>query len=195
MGDLHLKTIVIAGACTPVGAALSRGLSARGAMVIAIDRDWPALLSLAKADPARIEPMTLNLSDAVACARVGTVWGAVPVQGLVSALSFMPNAQGALPQTEALLSVFTAALSAAQGMMITLAPFGPGRVVAAQAEAQAHQAAALARMLAPKGVRANAIHLAPNLPGDAALDLVAALMGPAGRALSGARLPLGSLAD
>lgn len=55
------KTVLIAGACCPLGQALAHRFADLGAMVIAADSDSAALASLARKNPALIEPLSIAL--------------------------------------------------------------------------------------------------------------------------------------
>lgn len=77
------RTILLAGAGCAAGAILARDYARAGGRVVAIDHDEAAILRIARADPARIDPLRLDLHDPSQVRRFAGIWLEEPLHVVV----------------------------------------------------------------------------------------------------------------
>jgi NAD(P)-dependent dehydrogenase (short-subunit alcohol dehydrogenase family) len=82
-GGFDGRTILLAGAGCAAGAILARAFARAGGHVIIIDHDEPAILRIARADPARIDPLRLDLQNLAQVHHFAEIWQDEPLHGLI----------------------------------------------------------------------------------------------------------------
>ncbi|GAA6187299.1 hypothetical protein NBRC116596_03620 [Litorivita sp. NS0012-18] len=93
--------MVVAGASHPIGLALCRAMAQGGATVVAMDASDGALVELARAYPAHIEPLAIQLGNPASARAFGAIWGREPLALLLNLvpLTVAGTASGLSPDT------------------------------------------------------------------------------------------------
>ncbi len=183
---------MLVGAGTLTGHDLALALAARGATVVITDRTADALLRTARHAPESIQTLECDLRRPDICARIGAIWGAEPLSGVVNLL---PLAQPGLMEMALRSSVglgrgFRGALMAGRGCLTLCAPLAePEHWAGLAAEAaMEHLVKEMAQGLAPGRIRVNGILAEASVTG-AAMAAVLAMLGQQ-RGINGAMIPL-----
>ncbi|WP_101066249.1 hypothetical protein [Roseovarius salinarum] len=164
--NLEGRTVLIAGAGGPAGGDVVRAFSDGGARVVALDRDEPAVLALARAAPRRVEPLALDPMRPAPCRLLGEVWADSPLHALVhlQALAVPARPGTAIQSVAALTRALGPALVAGSGRVV-IAHAAAGADAPAEASAFAPAFARLATGLDATGPwpagRVNAVCLPP----------------------------------
>lgn len=193
-GQLEGKVAVVTSAGRGYGRAVARALAGRSAMVVALDADSTSLRGTAaeiESAGGQVIPIKADLSQAgdvtAAFARVGDLYGRIHVLVAVASLgSQAPFERLASREWDEVFSANLRAIVAATQQAIRLMRTGslvyvtpPGESVSPQlASARAALtglAGALARELAPRGIRVNCV--VPAWPADIAGTTTADVVG------------------
>jgi len=193
-GQLEGKVAVVTSAGRGYGRAVARALAGRGAMVVALDADSTSLRGAAteiESAGGQVIPIKADLSQAgdvtAAFARVADLYGRIHVLVAVASLgSQVPFERLATREWDEVFSANLRAIAVATQQAIRLMRAGslvyvtpPGESVSPQlASARAALtglAGALARELAPRGVRVNCV--VPAWPADIAGTTTADVVG------------------
>ncbi|MDA7428914.1 SDR family NAD(P)-dependent oxidoreductase [Primorskyibacter aestuariivivens] len=190
------KNSLVFGAAGPVGRAICLRLAARGSFVVAVDSDEDALFQLARSNPDRIAPMSLDIADETAVDRLLSNWGPEPLHALI----FVQDRAGGSSSAAFLGLVDSATrhlapvLEAANGAALVMHRVA-GEGATARQKSDAEALAILTRELASDGARINAMALHPAaLDRRAHAQLCATAMMmllPMSAAIGGAVLPIG----
>lgn len=179
-----------------MGRAICMRLAARGSFVVAVDCNEDALFELARSNPDRIAPLSLDISEDTGLERLLSNWGPEPLHALI----FVGDAtaetgSGAFAGlVDAATRQLAPVLEAANGAALVIYP-AAGDDATARQKSDAEALAVLTRELASDGARINAmaLHAAARDPRARNQLCATAMMMllPMSAAIGGAVLPIG----
>lgn len=167
--DARDRVVLILGATAAPGPALASALAHRGARLVVVDHNGPALTQLARQCGGRIEPLVLPDDETQTMRMLGEVWAGEPLDMVVNLSPLMPDP--AIDEQIACLSrlVHSTArgLRAGKGCFVSVLarPADPLRLQATALHAGLEAASsALGHALARGGVRVHSLSVPRAAP-------------------------------
>lgn len=190
------KNSLVFGAAGPVGRAICLRLAARGSFVVAVDSDEDALFELARTNPDRIAPLSLDISEDAALERLLSNWGPEPLHALIFVRDTVAGTSSSafLGLVDTATRQLAPVLEAANGAALVM-HLAAGENATARQKSDAQALAILTRELASDGARINAMALHKAACDPRARNQLCAtammMLLPMSAAIGGAVLPIG----